>query len=383
MRRRRNPYSCIEKVRGSRQEALALILITVAIGLLMGLLTDGLAAWLREALLPLWWGILLGLSGLAVVVLTVVATQRFFGRAESQRLRIDIWLPYHFPKSGAATIEQETPYRPPRTARRVFMRRYRAGTPELTRLVKAYGDVRTAGQDFRKLIAEDHMALTQCLALYALHRYGNESIGSEVVYKWGDVSLQSTPVSMDGLPAPLRDNAFLRADQRPDQWRLLLPQNTKLEATELGWTIRHRRYGRVAIRWLPELLVAGRNTVPYHALTRYLRLPDGSRIHVIGSRFEARAYLRRTLLPASEPFHEWATGLLARLEEVLDFGYHIATRPDHIIRGLEWKIGWVPDGTCIVEMLQAIEGRLEQLEMAAARASVHKTGEEAAADLAG
>jgi hypothetical protein len=54
--------------------------------------------------------------------------------------------------------------------------------------------------------------------------------------------------------------------------------------------------------------------------------------------------------------------LLARLEEALDFRYYVDTRPDRIVRDLEWKIGWVPEGSSIVEMLQAIEGRLESLE---------------------
>jgi hypothetical protein len=81
---------------------------------------------------------------------------------------------------------------------------------------------------------------------------------------------------------------------------------------------------------------------------------------------EAVARLTWTLLPGSEPFHRWAAGLLARLEEALDFAYYIATRPDRVIRDLEWKIGWVPEGTSIVEMLQGLEGRLDELEIAAA-----------------
>jgi hypothetical protein len=64
------------------------------------------------------------------------------------------------------------------------------------------------------------------------------------------------------------------------------------------------------------------------------------------------------------------------LEEALDFAYYVATRPDRVIRDLEWKIGWVPEGSSIVEMLQGLEGRLEELEMSAAVAALEARVEE-------
>jgi hypothetical protein len=42
MRRRSNPYTRIEEVRRSRSEVWVLVLVTVILGFLLGLLTEGL-----------------------------------------------------------------------------------------------------------------------------------------------------------------------------------------------------------------------------------------------------------------------------------------------------------------------------------------------------
>lgn len=372
MRRRYNPYTCIEEVRRSRSEVWGLVLVTVALGLLLGLLTEGLTGLLRSALPAPVWSAALALASLLALLLTLAVAWLFHGRAESQRARIDLWLPYHFPGPRKATIARDGAYQPPRHARRAFMRRYRPGSPALEVFLEDYAGAGSRGQPFQHFIAADHLALTQCLALYVLHRYGDESLGAEAPYGWWSVPLPSQRLSMDDLPPPLRDNPFLRADQQPDEWRLLLPEHVTFHATELCWVLRHRRYGQVTVRWFPELPVAGRHSQPYQALTTRMRLSERSQLTVVGSRVEAIAHLRRTLLPASEPFHEWATGLLARLEEALDFQYYIASRPARVIRDLEWKIGWVPEGTSIVEMLQAIEARLEALEVGVAVAALEK-----------
>jgi len=318
----------------------------------------------------------MALAGLLVLALTLVVAWLFYGRAESQRACVDLWLPYHFPTPHKATIARNGRYQPPRHARRAFMRRYRRGSPALEAFLETCASAQAHGQPFQHVIAADHLALAQCLALYVLHRYGDESLGADAPYGWQGVELASKRLSMDDLPPPLRDNIFLRADQRPDEWRLLLPEDVTFHATESRWVLRHRRYGQVSVRWFPRLIVAGQHSQPYQALTARMRLDDHSQLYVVGSRMEAIAHLRWTLLPASEPFHEWATGLLARLEEALDFQYYIATQPARIARDLEWKIGWVPEGSSIVEMLQAIEGRLEALEMDAAVAVLEEEGEE-------
>lgn len=370
MRRRRSPYSCIEEVRRSRTEVLALILITVILGLVLGLLTEGLADMLRAALATHWRRLAVALAGLLTLGLTAVVIWLFHARAESQRACIDLWIPYHFPGSRRATIACGSAYMPPRHARAAFMHRYPRGSQELQTFTQSLADARAQDQLFQDFIADDQRALTQCLALYVLHRYGDASLGAEAPYGWWGVDLEARRLSMDDLSPPLRHNPFLRADQRPDEWRLLLPEKVTFRATESRWVLRHLRFGQVIIRWFPHLAVAARRSQPYQALTTRMHLSQDSQLYVVGTRIEAIAHLHWTLLPASEPFHRWATGLLARLEEALDFEYYIATRPDRIIRDLEWKIGWMPEGRCVVEMLQTIEGRLEDLEMETAAAAL-------------
>jgi len=376
MRRRHSPYSCIEEMRRSRGEVLALVLTTILLGLLLGLLTEGLSGWLQAAL-PSWlWNGALALVAISTLLLTGIVAWLLHGRTESQRARIDLWLPYHFPDSRKATIARASSYQPPRHARRAFMRRYRSESPQLDAFLEAHADALARGQPFQNFIAADHRALTECLALYVLHRYGDESLGAEAAYGWWEVEMPSRRLSMDDLPPSLRDNAFLRADQKPGEWRLLLPEHVAFDAADSQWTLRHSRYGKVIVRWLPRLPVAGRHSQPYEALTTHMRLGEDSELYVVGARVEGIARLNRTLFPASEPFHRWATGLLARLEEALDFQYYLATRPARVIRDLEWKVGWVPEGSSIVEMLQGIETRLEELEMGAAVAALEEVEEE-------
>lgn len=376
MRRRGSPYSCIEHVRRSRGELLTLVLTTVVLGILLGLLTDGLSAQLHQAMTPTGSAVFLGAVGFLVLVLTGLAAWLLHGRTESQRVCIEVWVPYHFPHRHGATIARDGAYQPPRHARRAFMRRYRPNSSELEAFLQQHADAQARGELFQASIGDDQRALTQCLALYVLHYYTDRSLGAETVHDWWRVDLKSRRLSMDELPSPLRDNPFLRADQRPDEWRLLLPEAVSFQATKSGWVLRHRRYGYVDVRWFPQLAIAGRRSQPYRALTSYMRLDKDSQLYVVGTRIEAVAQLRWSLLPASEPFHQWAAGLLARLEEALDFTYYTATRPDRVIQDLEWKIGWVPEGTSIVEMLQSIEGRLEELEMQAAITRLEGQGEQ-------
>jgi hypothetical protein len=378
MRRRSSPYSQIEQVQSSRSEVWSLVLLTVALGFFLGLFTDGLSGWLQEHMRPVVWNGVLIASGLLTLALAGGATLLFYGRTESRVARIALWLPYHFPTASQITIARATSYQPPRHARRAFARRYR-GREATQRLLDAWDTAQAQGQRFQYFIQEDHLALAQCLALYVLHRYGHEALGAKAPYSWWQVPLKPRRVTMDELPSPLRDNPFLRADQDPDAWRLLLPEGVRFQIVGTTWVLRHRRYGRVTLRWFSDLSVAGPHSQPYETLMTRSRLAKGAKVYAVGNRIEASARIRGALLPASEPFHTWAAGLLARLEEALDLGYYLAQRPARVIRDLEWKIGWVPEGTSLVEMLQGIEARLEALEMNAALEMLDAPEEEAGA----
>jgi len=101
-------------------------------------------------------------------------------------------------------------------------------------------------------------------------------------------------------------------------------------------------------------------------LTERLSLSEEEKreqVFLIGARMEATAHFRWAILRRSEPFHDWATGLLAFLEEALDWDYFLATRPHRLLADLAWKVGWVAKGSSLMDALQEILGRLEHLEV--------------------
>ena len=385
MRRRSSPYSQIEEIQRSRSEVWMLVSVTVVLGLLLGIFTDGLSGWLRETLpAPVWTGMLI-FCGTLTLALTLTVAWLFYGHTESGRARIEMWLPYHFPDRNRLTVAGATSYQPPRHARRALARRYAKNSTALRDLLNAWRAAQAQGRQFKDFIAKDHLLLSQCLALYVLHRYGEESLGAKAPYSFSQIDLKARRLMLDALPAPLRDNPFVRADQNAAEWRLLLPENVRFEAGELEWTLRHPRYGHVTVRWYPAISTAAPHSQPYEAVTAWMQPRDKAELYVVGCRVEANAHLRRVLLAAGEPFQTWVAGFMGRLEEALDLGYYLAQRPARIMRDLEWKIGWVPQGTSLVELLQSIDARLEALEMAAAldaldAADATPTEEEAGAD---
>jgi len=120
----------------------------------------------------------------------------------------------------------------------------------------------------------------------------------------------------------------------------------------------------VEIRASPHLAVAGRGSQIWHVLTQRLKLDPDSDLFIVGARLEARACFRWAFWPGSEPFHDWATGLLSYLEEALDWGYYLSARTDRLVADLDQRLGWVPADTSVFDKLQEIEGRLDRLEVA-------------------
>ncbi len=364
--RRRSPYSRLEALRRSRQGLLGLVLLTAGLGVVLSLLSDllsqDLSIWFP------WSGWCYALVLVLVLILAGLVVPLFYARSESRRVRIEVQIPYHLPAEGRPGIVERRSYGVTVHARRAFMRRYRRGSPELDRWLAGWRQAEAEGIPFQRFIAEDQAALVQCLLLYVLHRYGNDSLGHEAAYGWWKVDLPARLLAMDDLPPGLRDNPFLRADQQAERWRLWWPEEVQLELApdpELlfpRWRLRHRRYGRVEIRCYPHLTVAGRGSQVWRVLTRRLRLDRRSQLFIIGSRLEAQAHFRWTFWPGGEGFHNWATGLLTYLEEALDWGYYLETRTDRLVAALDERVGWVPSGTSVFDKLQEIEGRLERLE---------------------
>jgi hypothetical protein len=369
MRRRESPYSQIETIRRSRGELVVLVLGTVAMGILLNLLASGLHDALRpsgEAPGQQW--LVLTVEGLITLAL-IVSMVLFYGRMESQRALVEVWLPYHWPESGHPKVAQRRSYQITVHARRAFARRYSKSSPQTQAFATGWREAIAQGIPFPQFIAPVNAQLIQHLLLCVLHRYGEDSLSPDAAYGWWAVNLPAEQLTMNDLPEPVRDNPFLRADQKPEEWRLWWPRDVRLELHSDGnspfptWRFVHGCYGYLEVKARPQLVVAGRESQPVRVFLQRLKLSKRSQLYVVGTRLEAVARFQWAFLPGSEPFHDWATGLLSYLEEALDWLYFLATRPDRLITDLDWKMGWVPKGTSVWEKLEEIEGRLEDLEM--------------------
>ena len=378
MRRRKSPYSQIETLHRSRGELVTLVLVTVGLGVLLNLIASALYQIVCPQPEPsnARWPVLVVfvVAVLLAAALAALAIRLLYHRTESQRAFIDIWLPYHWPASGRPGIALRRSYQVTSHARRAFAHRYPQKAPQTEELAAAWNKALAQDIPFQHFIAPINAQLIQYLLLCVLHRYGDDSLGPEAAYGWWKVDLPARRLAMDDLPPPLRDNPFLRADQKPEEWQLWWPQQVKLKVTTdttggWSWRLVHDRFGQVEIQAYPQLLVAGKESQPMRVFLQRLKLHRGSQLYVVGTRLEAVARSRWAFLSASEPFHDWATGLISYLEEALDWGRFLATRPDRLITDLDWKMGWVPEGTSLFDKLQEIEGRLERLEIAEARRS--------------
>jgi hypothetical protein len=174
---------------------------------------------------------------------------------------------------------------------------------------------------------------------------------------------------MADLGTLLRDNVFVQAVARAHpQWGMSLPAGVLLKVEEndegITWTLHHRWQGAVVLRCFREY-----RTSPYrHKVGRILGAGlspnQQEQLRVLTSRIEATASSRWILIPAVDAFHEWATGLIAFLEEELDWGYFEHGLTDRIVTDLMWMIGDLPEGVSIWDKLTSIETRLSQPERA-------------------
>lgn len=372
MRRRESPYSQIETIRRSRGDLAALVLVTVVLGMLLNVLASGLYEALRPTVgapgrpLPAF------AAGLLITLALTISVVLLYRRTESQRALVEIWLPYHWPAAGRPGVAQRRSYQLTVHARRAFARRYPKNASQTQAFAADWKEAVAQDIPFQQFIAPVNAQLVQHLLLSVLHRYGDDSLGPEAAYGWWKVDLPAVQLSMDDLPPSVGENPFLRADQNAEQWRLWWPAAVRWESqAQAGntfpvWRFVHRWYGYLEIRAYPQLAMAGQASQPMHVFLQRLKLHRGSQLHVVGTRLEAVARFQWAFLPGSELFHDWATGLLSYLEEALDWGYFLATRPARLITDVDWKMGWVPHGSSVWEKLEEIEARLEGLEMGAA-----------------
>ena len=370
IRRREPPYSRLEAIRRSRQELMLLIGTTVVLGLLLGLLSN-VAFEALHRLVPTAQKGAIVLGVVMTIGLVLWLAVKFYAHERSQRVFVDLWLPYRLNPDGKFSVPIRRSYQATVYANRALRRRLKKEPAREQELAKAWREARKQRRPLQDVMETECVALVQCLILYVLHRYGEEALGPEAPYGWWEVPLEKKQLAIEDLPPLLRENPYLRADQ-PPTWRLWWPKDVDWEIMPEPdnpfprWRFRHRWYGDVELRWHRGLLGGKRGGQTWHILTERLSLSEEEKqeqVFLIGARMEATAHFRWTILRRSELFHDWATGLLAFLEEALDWDYFLATRPQRLLADLAWKVGWVAKGSSLMDALQEILGRLEHLEV--------------------
>ena len=114
-------------------------------------------------------------------------------------------------------------------------------------------------------------------------------------------------------------------------WNLLLPQGAELAR----WQYDDRRRivlhfpgrGQITIGYYTRPWISGIRSQPARVLS------DGqdkgltsANFYVFGTRIEVQASFENLLRHRNEVFSEWATGLMASLEEALDWRFYLQTR---------------------------------------------------------
>jgi hypothetical protein len=364
----------MEAIRRSRQELIMLVGATVVLGFLLGLLSntafDLIKAWSLSAAQMMSAAMEL----LLVIALVLWLAIRFYAHGESQHVFVDIWLPYRLEPDGSFSIPIRRSYQVTVHAHRALRRRLKKEPARERELGRAWRKAREEGKPLQDVLETEYVALVQCLALYVLHRYGEEALSPKARYGWWKVALKGQRLTIEDLPPPLQENPYLLADQ-PPTWRLWWPEEVSWDIVpEPGnlfprWELKHRWYGHVEIRWHPGLLGGRRGGQVWQILTERLPISEEEKreqIFLVGARMEATAHFRWAIWPGSEPFHEWATGLLAFLEEALDWDYFLAAQPGRLLADLAWKVGWMEKGTSLIDVLGEILERLERIEQAMA-----------------
>lgn len=372
-RRRHSPYSRIEQIRESRAEVLRLVLAAIVLGLLLSLLAAAIYNYLLGLLPSATWQWLAFILGVVLSLLVVgLIIHLFHSRGESQTVRLEVAIPYHLVGSSGLEVATQHPYRPAYHAaihaHRLFSGPFKPGSEFSRKLRQNWEEAKGKGRLFQAFMASMNAELVDALILSALHRYGTDSLGPAAKYGWWRVRLEAAEHGLDDLPQPLLTNRFLQAEKRRSpKWKLLLPRDVQVEIVQdeqkWEWSIRHSRHGSLAIYCHPTLWVAKQNSLPGRVLGEGLKGVSEGDLFVLVTRLEATVSFRLTFLSRTNSFHEWATGLLAHLEEALDWGYFLVSRPDRMIVDLPWKIGDLPrPGDSVWGKLCEVEERLETIE---------------------
>jgi hypothetical protein len=366
-RRRVSPYSQIDELRQSRAELLVLVLGTVFLGVVLNILASILYQFFDVDGASMDRLLVLALAGVVVALLLVgLIILAYYGHRETAACRLEVALPYlldgrqiqmprqrrHYPK-----------YRPVVLGTQRFVEACGPRKPGADQLTEAWYKSWSAGADLTDVLGPWHRQLVDCLVLEALHRYCRTSLGRSARFGWRRVSLDAQRVSLSTLTEQFGQNVFLNVVRDcGSDWIMLLPAGVRFTAAEDAegtvWSLHRARFGEINLRCHREQRIAGPNYHIARILGASVPTNKKDKLRVISSHIEVRLTSRWTFLPFGDAFHEWAAGLLAFLEEELDWDYFEQSLPDRLITNVLWKLADAPEGASYWQKLEAIEERL-------------------------
>lgn len=381
VRRRKSPYSRIEEMRRSRNELATLALATGALGIVLGIFVNGIYELItmpvqEPGLLRAGYIVVLLVALFLVALGLAVAVAMIYYKTESEGVRIDVAIPYLLPNTTQIEIATQhnfrPSYKPAVLARLLFWRWAPPHSDQNRQVVQRWDDARRLGEPFQNALPDLNASLVDALIVFALKRFGEESLGAEAGYDWWEVDLRCESLELTQLPDPLATNPFLNAELKGKEgWRLRVPAGLKLTVSdkadgrhvERTFTLELPYKGRVVLTRVAKVWVADRNSLIGKILGEATELGRKATYYVVGTRVVARATFYGVLVRGTDPFHDWATFLLSFLEESLDWGYFTASRADRIIGDLPWKLGDLPTpNDSIWKKLDRMDERLEKIE---------------------
>lgn len=345
-RRRYNPYSFSQELRLARRELGLLAVSTVGFGLALNIVASVIYGFTVGGEARSVGALLLLVLGIAVIVGSayyIVST--FYSRRQSATLRLEIALPYLAPKGQPISVvpqrDEPVAYWPARLGQQRFAQVYAGPTPVAQQFFEAWRAATQERKPFNWFVAAQHKALVYCLLLDALHSYGQASLGTGARFRVWHSTLDKQELSSENLPAVLKENLLVQnlMQEAPD-WKLLLPVDVEFIIrpgngdVDHEWCLHHPDYGDVILRTLRRYWPA--NTDEHIGRVLGERVPQGQRrsLWVLVSRVEAWILLPKVYRRNVDLFHDWATGLLAFLEETLDWAYFDQQRTEMMLAEL-------------------------------------------------
>ena len=394
------PYSLNQKLQQLRSSFLELLLLTLLLGLALGLF--GAAAYelaflfFQKSLVSIGVLLLLALALIAIALWAWFKVSKFHC-IKTEPLRMEVTIPYMLTGKDRVEVVKQHPYRPvympAKFARKDFHSVFPPGGDENRKLAFAWQELRMKGEPVQSLLADLHKQLVEALLIDVIHRHAEDALSGKSRYKWWQIPLQTHEWRFTDLDPLLQQNIFLRwrdekqkeklkkkegknkVDEKEKLWHLLLPQDVTLfvdeEENARVYRLTHVRENQsLVIRlydrpWVADVASQPGKVLGEGVLHRILKDKDNKGIfYVLGSRVQAQATFCYELLlpPERDALQQWATDLLSYLEEALDFRYFSQNRPLRMIPDIAWKVGDMELGDSLTKKLDGIHRELRNLE---------------------